>query len=66
MSPALNRSFALQRFEHGSEVELHTRNNVRFLPGTATHIMLVDIMNVFKTEGGAKQIYENEITKYLS
>ena len=39
MTPALNGSSALLRFERDNEVEIYTqRNNVRFLPGTATYV----------------------------
>ena len=34
MSPALNGSTALQRFKRGRNTQ---RNNVQFLPGTATY-----------------------------
>ena len=68
MSPALNRSFALQCFECSSGVELRTGIMFDFYPGLPQYYVggKDTVMNVFKTEGGAKQIYENEITKYLS
>ena len=43
MSPALNESSVLQRFEHGKAVEI--RNGVMFnLPMTATYVVQVGIL----------------------
>ena len=38
MTPALNGSSALQRFERSNEIKLR---NVRFLPGNATNLLHV-------------------------
>ena len=37
MSPVLNGSTALQRFERSNAVKIRNGINVRFLLGTATH-----------------------------
>ena len=39
MSPALNRSSELQCFEHSDVIDNTRRNNVCFLPATATYIL---------------------------
>ena len=48
MSTALNGSSMLECFEHSNAIEIRKRNNVRSLPGTATHIYLYIIL-ILKT-----------------
>ena len=40
MGPALNRSSELQLFEHSDVIDNTRRNNVCFLPATATYISI--------------------------
>ena len=37
VSPVLNESSALERYEHSSMIEIHKQTNVQFRPRTATH-----------------------------